>query len=47
VIGWTDPEDSRPFIGLGYYDPSGWLIYAGRVGTRTRNDQLEDLLRRL
>jgi hypothetical protein len=26
VIGWTDPEGTRPFIGallLGYYDPDG------------------------
>jgi hypothetical protein len=36
VIGWTDPEGSRPFIGallLAYYDPDGRLIYAGRVGS--------------
>ncbi len=36
VVGWTDPEGSRPFLGallLGYYDPDGRLIYAGRVGT--------------
>jgi ATP-dependent DNA ligase len=35
VVGWTDPEGSRPFIGallLGYDDPDG---------------QLQDLLRRL
>ncbi len=50
VVGWTEPEGSRPFIGallLGYYDPGGKLIYAGRVGTGMRADQLEDLLRRL
>lgn len=50
VVGWTDPEGSRLFIGallLGYYDPGGKLIYAGRVGTGMRADQLEDLLRRL
>lgn len=50
VVGWTDPEGSRPFIGallLGYYDPRGRLIYAGRVGSGMRADQLEDLLRRL
>jgi ATP-dependent DNA ligase len=50
VIGWTDPEGSRPFIGallLAYYDPDGRLIYAGRVGSGMRADQLEDLLRRL
>jgi ATP-dependent DNA ligase len=46
----TDPEGSRPFIGallLGYYDRDGRLIYAGRVGSGMRADQLEDLLRQL
>jgi DNA ligase D-like protein (predicted ligase) len=36
VVGWTDPEGSRPHLGallLGYYDPDGRLLYAGRVGT--------------
>ena len=36
VVGWSDPEGSRPLIGallLGYYEPGGRLIYAGRVGT--------------
>jgi ATP-dependent DNA ligase len=36
VIGWTDPEGSRSFLGallLAYYDPNGRLTYAGRVGT--------------
>jgi DNA ligase D-like protein (predicted ligase) len=50
VVGWTDPEGSRPFIGallLGYYDQAGRLIYAGRVGTGMRADQLAELLRRL
>jgi|SRR5271156_1472109 len=50
VIGWTDPGGSRPFIGallLGYYDPGGRLIHAGRVGSGMRADQLENLLRRL
>ena len=50
VIGWTDPEGSRPFIGallLGYYDAEGRLVYAGRVGTGMRADQLKDLLHRL
>jgi ATP-dependent DNA ligase len=26
VVGWTDPEGARPFLGallLGYYDPDG------------------------
>jgi ATP-dependent DNA ligase len=50
VIGRADPERSRPFIGallLGYYDPDGRLVYAGRVGSGMRADQLGDLLRRL
>ncbi len=36
VVGWTDPEGSRPHLGallLGYYDDDGKLIYAGRAGT--------------
>jgi bifunctional non-homologous end joining protein LigD len=36
VVGWSDPEGSRHLVGsllLGYYDPEGRLIYAGRVGT--------------
>jgi bifunctional non-homologous end joining protein LigD len=35
VVGWTDPEGTRPFLGallLAYYDPDGRLIYAGRDG---------------
>jgi bifunctional non-homologous end joining protein LigD len=50
VIGWTDPEGSRPFLGallLGYYDPEGRLIYAGRVGTGIDMAELERLWRRL
>jgi bifunctional non-homologous end joining protein LigD len=50
VIGWTDPEGSRPFLGallLGYYDPAGRLIYAGRVGTGIDTAELERLSRRL
>jgi bifunctional non-homologous end joining protein LigD len=36
VVGWTDPEGSRPYLGallLAYYDPEGRLVYAGRAGT--------------
>jgi len=36
VVGWTDPEGRRPFLGallLAYYDPDGRLVYAGRAGT--------------
>ena len=50
VVGWTNPEGSRPFIGaqlLGYYEAGGRLVYAGGVGTGMRADQLKDLLRRL
>jgi DNA ligase D-like protein (predicted ligase) len=50
VIGWTDPEGSRPFLGallLGYYDPDGKLTYAGRVGTGINTAELGRLWRRL
>ena len=50
VIGWTDPEGARPFLGallLGYYDPDGKLTYAGRVGTGINQAELERLWRRL
>ena len=36
VVGWTNPEGSRPHLGallLGYYTDDGKLVYAGRVGT--------------
>ena len=36
VVGWTDPEGRRPYLGallLAYYDPDGRLVYAGRAGT--------------
>ena len=50
VVGWTDPEGSRPWLGallLAYYDPSGRLIYAGRVGTGIDAAELERLWRKL
>jgi ATP-dependent DNA ligase len=50
VIGWTDPEGARPFLGallLGCYDPAGRLTYAGRVGTGINQAELEQLWRRL
>jgi ATP-dependent DNA ligase len=50
VIGWTDPEGARPFLGallLGYYDPDGRLTYAGRAGTGINQAELERLWRRL
>jgi hypothetical protein len=36
VVGWSDPEGSRHWIGallLGYYTPHGHVVYAGRLGT--------------
>jgi ATP-dependent DNA ligase len=36
VVGWTDPEGSRPWLGallLAYYAADGRLVYAGRAGT--------------
>ena len=50
VIGWTDPEGKRPYLGallLGYYDPAGMLTYAGRVGTGINQAELARLWRRL
>ena len=50
VVGWTDPEGSRPWLGallLAYYDPDGRLIYAGRVGAGITQVELERLWRRL
>jgi bifunctional non-homologous end joining protein LigD len=50
VVGWSDPEGSRHLIGsllLGYYDPAGRLIYAGRVGTGMSVQTLARLHRRL
>jgi len=50
VIGWTDPEGARPFLGallLGYYDAAGRLTYAGRVGTGINQTELAQLWRRL
>ena len=50
VVGWSDPEGSRPYLGallLGYYDDDGKLIYAGRVGTGMPMKVLADLRRRL
>jgi DNA ligase D-like protein (predicted ligase) len=50
VVGWTDPEGRRPYLGallLGYYDPDGRLVYAGRAGTGINTAELERLWRRL
>jgi ATP-dependent DNA ligase len=41
VVGWTDPEGSRPYLGAqlpAFHGPYGKLIYAGRVGTRIDTD---------
>ena len=50
IVGWSDPEGSRPYLGallLGYYGGDGKLIYAGRVGTGMPVKVLADLRRRL
>ena len=50
VVGWTDPEGTRPWLGallLAYYDPDGRLVYAGRVGTGIGQAELGRLWRRL
>ena len=50
VVGWTDPEGRRPYLGallLAYYDPAGRLVYAGRAGTSIDTAELERLWRRL
>src|ERR1700730_17587411 len=46
VVGWTDPEGSRPWLGallLAYYVPDGRLVYAGRVGAGIGHAELERL----
>ena len=50
VVGWTDPEGSRPCLAallLADYDPDGRLVYAGRVGSGINTAELERLWRRL
>jgi bifunctional non-homologous end joining protein LigD len=50
VVGWTDPEGRRPYLGvllLAYYDPDGRLVYAGRAGTGINQAELGRLWRRL
>jgi DNA ligase D-like protein (predicted ligase) len=50
VIGWTDPEGARPWLGallLAYYNPNGRLVYAGRVGSGIDHEELGRLWRRL
>ena len=46
VVGWTDPEGSRGYIGalvLGYYTDDGALHYAGRAGTGMTDKELKRL----
>jgi bifunctional non-homologous end joining protein LigD len=48
VIGWTDPEGTRPWLEallLAYYDPNDRLAYAGRVGTGIDHAELARLWR--
>ena len=50
VIGWTDPEGARPYLGallLGYYDADDRLIFAGRVGSGINQAELQRLSRKL
>jgi DNA ligase D-like protein (predicted ligase) len=50
VVGWTDPEGARPYLGallLAYHDATGKLIYAGRAGTGIGHAELERIWRRL
>jgi bifunctional non-homologous end joining protein LigD len=50
VVGWTDPEGARPWLGsllLAYYDPEGRLVYAGRAGVGINDAELGRLWRRL
>ena len=50
VIGWTDPEGARPYLGallLGYYDPDRRLVFAGRVGSGINQAELQRLWRNL
>jgi bifunctional non-homologous end joining protein LigD len=50
VVGWTEPEGSRPHLGallLAYYAPDGRLVYAGRAGTGINAAELARLRKRL
>jgi bifunctional non-homologous end joining protein LigD len=50
IGGFTDPQRSRVGFGallLGYYDPGGRLVYAGKVGTGLTNQMLRSLHDRL
>jgi ATP-dependent DNA ligase len=44
VVGWTDPEGARPYLGallLAYYEDAGKLVYAGRAGAGIADAELE------
>ncbi len=50
IGGYTDPQGSRSQLGallLGYYDPAGRLVYAGKVGTGFSEATLASLGRSL
>jgi len=50
VVGWTDPEGSRPYLGallLGYYTKDGRLHYAGSVSAGITVRELMRLARML
>jgi ATP-dependent DNA ligase len=50
IVGWTDPEGSRPHLGallLGYHASDGRLLYAGRAGTGMSMRTLGELKSRL
>ena len=50
VVGWTDPEGARPFLGallLGCYNAHGHLLFAGRVGSGINPAELQCLSRKL
>jgi ATP-dependent DNA ligase len=50
VVGWSDPEGSRPYVGallLGYFEPDGRLVYAVRVGTGMSQKTLATLHKRV
>jgi bifunctional non-homologous end joining protein LigD len=50
IVGWTDPEGSRPALGsllLGYYSDDCKLFYAGRAGTGMTDAELNALVKKL
>jgi ATP-dependent DNA ligase len=50
IGGYTDPQGSRTGFGgllVGYYNESGELVYAGKVGTGFGEKMLQDLHQRL